>query len=304
MSWMPDAEPALSDRRSCAVLEAVIEPRPRDLGGFEVRRTLPHRDRRSVGPFVFFDHLGPVRFPAGRGMDVRPHPHIGLATVTYLLTGSVLHRDSLGNVQVILPGALNLMTAGRGIAHSERTPPELRAAGAELFGLQSWVALPLAHEEVEPSFQHIAAERLPLVEDRGWKARVIAGAAFGAASPVERLSDWFYVDVSLDAGAAVPLDPDHEERALYIVDGEVEILGEGFAAPRLLLFRAGERIAVAAARNTRLMLLGGAPLDGPRHLWWNFVSSRPDRIEQAKEDWRAGRFAPVPHETDFIPLPD
>ncbi len=304
MSWTPSEEPVLGDMRSCAALEMAIEPRPRDLGGFEVRRALPHRRRQMVGPFIFFDHLGPVRFPAGRGMDVRPHPHIGLATVTYLLKGCVLHRDSLGNVQEILPGALNLMTAGRGIAHSERTPPALRQAGHELFGLQSWVALPRAQEEAAPSFQHIAADRLPVVENRGMRARVIAGSAFGAASPVERLSDWLYVDLTLDAGASAPFDADCEERAAYIVDGEVEIAGVRFAAPRLLVFRPGDTIPITAVRRSRLMLLGGARLDGPRHLWWNFVSSSPDRIEQAKEDWRAGRFDPVPDETEFIPLPE
>ena len=304
MSWQPSEEPVLGDVSSCPALEAVIEPRARDLGGFEVRRTLPHRDRRTVGPFVFFDHLGPVRFAAGHGMDVRPHPHIGLATVTYLFEGCVLHRDSLGNVQEILPGALNLMTAGRGIAHSERTPPQLRPAGPELFGVQSWVALPREHEETAPSFQHFDADRLPVVEDRGLRARVIAGSALGAASPVDRLSDWFYVDLALDAGASAPLDADHEERAVYIVDGEIEIAGERFSGPRLLVFRPGERIAVTAARKSRLMLLGGARLDGPRHIWWNFVSSSEARIEQAKEDWQAGRFDPVPEESEFIPLPE
>ncbi len=305
MSWMPSNDPILGDPQSCDALELVIVPRTRDLGdGFAVRRALPHGKRQMVGPFIFFDHFGPVQFIAGQGMDVRPHPHIGLATVTYLFDGSIMHRDSEGNIQEIQPGAMNLMTAGRGIAHSERTPNAQRANGQKMLGLQSWVALPAGREEIAPSFQHYDAARLPTVADTGFQARIIAGSAFGATSPVEMVSPWFYVEVSLDAGMKVPLDADHEERAVYVVDGEVEIAGERFEGPRLLIFRPGDRITITAIRTTRMMFLGGDALEGPRHIWWNFVSSSKERIEQAKQDWKAGRFAHVPDETEFIPVPE
>ncbi|MBN9599255.1 MAG: pirin family protein [Afipia sp.] len=305
MSWMPSNDPILGDPQTCDALELVIVPRTRDLGdGFAVRRALPHGRRQMVGPFIFFDHFGPVQFIAGQGMDVRPHPHIGLATVTYLFDGSIMHRDSEGHIQEIRPGAMNLMTAGRGIAHSERTPDVERASGQKMLGLQSWVALPAGHEEIAPSFQHYDATRLPTVQDNGIRARVIAGSAFGASSPVETVSDWFYVEVNLDAGMSAPLDADHEERAIYVVDGEVEIAGERYEGPRLLIFRPGDRITVKAARPTRMMFLGGTALEGPRYIWWNFVSSSRERIEQAKQDWKTGRFAHVPEETEFIPLPE
>jgi redox-sensitive bicupin YhaK (pirin superfamily) len=304
MSWMPSQDPVLGDKRSCDALELVIVPRVRDLGGFEVRRALPHGKRQMVGPFIFFDQMGPVQFIAGQGMDVRPHPHIGLATVTYLFDGRVMHRDSEGNALEITPGAMNLMTAGRGIAHSERTPPVARRDGQAMFGIQSWIALPAADEEISPSFAHFDAATLPAMEDHGVRARVIAGSAFGLTSPVARLSEWFYAEVLLEAGARAPLDPDHEERGIYVVDGEIEIAGEKFEGPRLLLFRPGDRITVTAVSRARLMFLGGTALEGPRYIWWNFVSSRRDRIEQAKEEWKSGRFAPVPGETEFIPLPE
>lgn len=284
-------------------IELSIAPRPRDLGGFSVRRALPDDRRQMVGPFIFYDHFGPVQFSPGQGMDVRPHPHIGLATVTYLFDGRILHRDSLENVQEIAPGAMNLMTAGRGIVHSERTPPGPRAAGQTMLGVQSWLALPLAHEETEPSFQHFSADVLPVVEDRGFFARVIAGAAFGASSPVETLSEWFYVELRLAAGASAPLDAEYEQRALYLVDGAVEIAGERFEEPQLLIFRPGAAVSIRALSDARMMLLGGAPLDGRRFVWWNLVSSRKDRIEQAKRDWREGRFPSVPGDAEFIPLP-
>jgi redox-sensitive bicupin YhaK (pirin superfamily) len=257
-----------------------------------------------VGPFIFFDQMGPVQFLAGQGMDVRPHPHIGLATVTYLFDGRIRHRDSEGNALEITPGAMNLMTAGRGIAHSERSPDGARETGEAMFGIQSWIALPEAHEETDPSFQHFDAASLPVVADGGIRARVVAGSAFGRTSPVGMLSDWFYVDVTLDQGAGAPLDADHEERAIYVVEGEVEIAGDLFEAPRLLVFRPGDRISVRATRSARLMFLGGGAMDGPRHIWWNFVSSRKERIEQAREDWKSGAFRPVPGESEFIPLPD
>ena len=305
MSWMPDKDPMLGDKKSCDALDLIIVPRMRDLGdGFSVRRALPHGKRQMVGPFIFFDQMGPVQFMAGQGMDVRPHPHIGLATVTYLFDGRVMHRDSEGNALEITPGAMNLMTAGRGIAHSERTPAGARLGTEGMYGIQSWIALPQAHEETLPSFQHFDAASLPAIDDKGVTARVIAGSAFGKTSPVGMLSEWLYVDVALAAGASAPLDPDQEERAIYVVEGEVDIAGEIFQGPRLLVFRPGDRITVRANSAARLMFLGGAALEGPRYIWWNFVSSRKERIEQAKEDWRSGRFAPVPGETEFIPLPD
>ena len=273
-------------------------------GGFKVRRILPAARQRSVGPFIFFDHFGPVQFMSGKGMDVRPHPHIGLATVTYLFDGSIMHRDSEGNVREIQPGAMNLMTAGRGIAHSERTPDLQRKSGQKMLGLQSWIALPIGREEIAPTFQHYAADDLPVVTDRGVSARVIAGHAFGTKSAVSMVSPWFYIEVSADAGASVPLDADHEERAIYLVEGEVEIANERYESPQLLVFRPGDRITVKAIKPTRMMFLGGDALEGPRHIWWNFVSSSKERIEQAKQDWKTGRFAAVPDEHEFIPLPE
>jgi redox-sensitive bicupin YhaK (pirin superfamily) len=305
MSWQPSTDPVLGDPMSCDALDLVIVPRTRDLGdGFAVRRALPHGKRQMVGPFIFFDHFGPVQFVSGQGMDVRPHPHIGLATVTYLFDGSIMHRDSEGNVQEIQPGAMNLMTAGRGIAHSERTPDVQRANGQKMLGLHSWIALPKDREEIAPTFQHYGADSLPSVQDSGFTARVIAGSSFGVASKVDMVSPWFYAEVSLDEGKTVPLDADHEERAIYVVDGEVEIAGERFEGPRMLIFRPGDRITVRATRPTRMMFLGGTALEGPRYVWWNFVSSSKERIEQAKEDWKSGRFEAVPDETEFIPLPE
>ena len=305
MSWLPSNDPTLGDPKSCDALELVIVPRTRDLGdGFAVRRALPHGRRQMVGPFIFFDHFGPVQFVSGKGMDVRPHPHIGLATVTYLFDGSIMHRDSEGNIQEIQPGAMNLMTAGRGIAHSERTPDAQRASGQMMLGLQSWIALPNDKEEIAPSFQHYGAASLPTVQDKGFRARIIAGRSFGATSPVEMVSPWFYVEVALEAGMSVPLDADHEERAIYIVDGEIEIAGDRYEAPQLLIFRPGDRITVRSTKPARMMFLGGDALEGPRHIWWNFVSSSKERIEQAKQDWKTGRFAPVPNEHEFIPLPE
>lgn len=304
MSWQPDLDPEPGDRKSCEALALVIVPRARDVGNFEVRRALPQARRRMVGPFIFLDQMGPAQMAPGTGMDVAPHPHIGLATVTYLFDGTIMHRDSEGHVQEILPGAMNLMTAGRGIAHSERTPDLPRKSGQRVGGMQSWVALPRALEETAPTFQHYAAENLPVVTDHGLTARVIAGDAFGKRSPVTTLSDWFYVDLILDAGKSAPLDPDYEERAIYIVSGAMEIAGETFEAPQLLVFRPGDRITIKAISPARMMLLGGATLEGKRYIWWNFVSSSRERIEQAKEDWAQGRFKPVPDETELTPLPE
>jgi redox-sensitive bicupin YhaK (pirin superfamily) len=290
---------------SAATFEAIIVPRTRDLGdGFEVRRVLPSAERRTVGPFVFFDQLGPIVLRAGTGLDVRPHPHIGLATVTYLFDGEILHRDSLGTVQPIRPGEVNWMTAGRGIVHSERTPPELRTGGARLFGIQTWVGLPRDREESEPAFAYHAEPALPLLDGDGKRVRVIAGALYGARSPVAVLSETLYADAALAKDARVELPAEYEERAAYIVEGRIAIGSETFAAGRMLVFRHGNRVTLKADGPARLLLLGGAPLDGPRHLWWNFVSSSTERIDQAKADWREGRFPKVPGETEFIPLPE
>jgi redox-sensitive bicupin YhaK (pirin superfamily) len=290
-----------------SAIEVVIVPRASDLGdGFTVLRALPAMQRRSVGPFVFLDQMGPVTLKPGRGMDVRPHPHIGLATVTYLFEGEIMHRDSLGTVLPIRPGDLNWMTAGRGIVHSERTPDALRPAGPSLYGMQAWVALPQEHEETAPSFVHHPATELPVIEGDGRRVRIIVGTLYGQRSPVHTLSETLYADVQLEAGALLSVPADYVERAIYLVEGSLDVAGEAghSEAGRLLVLRSGEEVAVRAGpQGARLMLLGGAPLDGPRHLWWNFVSSSIDRIEQAKADWREGRFAPVPGETEFIPLP-
>ena len=303
MSWQPATEPA-ADRGRCRGLATVISPRPRDLGGFEVRRVLPSLERRSVGPFVFWDQMGPATLAAGRGIDVRPHPHIGLATVTYLFEGEIMHRDSLGSEQVIRPGEVNWMTAGRGIVHSERTPQALRAGGSALSGIQAWVALPRADEETEPTFTHHPASDMPLVEGDGARVHVLVGALYGRTSPVRTFSPMFYADASLRAGASLTLPAEHEERAVHVAAGHVRVAGETFTSGQLLAFRAGDEIVVTAEDEARILLLGGAPLDGPRHVWWNFVSSSQERIEQAKADWKGGRFPPVPYETEFIPLPD
>lgn len=303
MTWLPSADPIAGDTESVDAVELVVVPRARDIGPFEVRRALPDARRQMVGPFIFFDHFGPVQFITGQGMDIGAHPHIGLSTVTYLFDGRITHRDSEQNVQEIAPGAMNLMTAGRGIAHSERTPATDRSGPHALLGLQSWIALPAAQEEVAPSFQHFEGAVLPTVEAPGVHARVVAGSAFGKTSPVQALSDWFYVELNLEAGRTAPLDPDYEDRAVYIVEGEVSIAGDHFEGPRLLVFRPGDRISITAIRTSRMMLLGGATLEGPRHVWWNFVSSSRERIEQAKQDWKMARFPPVPDETEIIPLP-
>lgn len=290
-----------------APLETVITPKSTDLGdGFLVKRALPTARCRQVGPFVFFDQMGPCVLGAGQGLDVRPHPHIGLATVTYLFEGEILHRDSLGVVQPIRPGELNWMTAGRGIVHSERTPPALRRSGSKLSGIQVWVALPEPHEEIEPSFVHHGAAALPLVEGEGLRLRLIIGELAGARSPVTTLSDMLYADVQLTPGARFSVPAQPEERAVYLVEGAIELTpgGERFDAGQLLVLRAGAEAALRTLdAPTRLMLFGGEPLDGPRYVWWNFVSSSRERIEQAKADWRAGRFPLVPGETEFIPLP-
>jgi len=288
-----------------AGIDTVIVPRTRDIGGFDVRRVLPAIGRRMVGPFIFLDEMGPAQLPAGLGMDVRPHPHIGLATVTYLFDGTIVHRDSLGSVQPIVPGDVNWMTAGRGIVHSERSDPELRRAPQRMHGLQSWVALPRDHEETAPEFTHYPGAGQPAMEAEGIRARVVAGAALGLRSPVRAFSDLFYIDLHLAPGARLALERDHEERAAYLIAGAVEIDGARFEPGRLLVFAPRAEIVVAAPAGAHLVVLGGEPMDGPRHIWWNFVSSSQDRIEQAKADWKRDRFGlPVPGETEFIPLPE
>lgn len=274
-----------------------------DLGGFSVARVLPQAALRRVGPFVFFDHLGPSVCEAGQGIDVRPHPHIGLATVTYLFDGGLTHRDSLGTVIDIAPGAVNWMTAGAGIAHSERTPPALRASGHMMHGIQSWVALPAAHAEDAPAFAHHPAASLPSLTFDGARRTLIAGAAFGAVSPVAAVSPLFYVDVEAAAGASVALPTEHDERAAYVVSGAVETGGVRYPAGQMIVFAPGDEILLTAPEASRLMLLGGASV-GDVHIEWNFVSLSMARITAAKDDWRAGRFPRVPGETEFIPLPE
>jgi len=281
----------------------VVAARGRDLGGFEVRRVLPWAGGRMVGPFIFLDQLGPVAFAPGQGIDVRPHPHIGLATVTYLFEGELVHRDSLGVVQTIRPGDVNWMTAGRGIVHSERTGPEKRASGQRMHGLQSWVALPREYEEAEPAFDHTPAAKLPEQDGDGVKLRVIAGRAFGLASPVRVFSETFYVDVAMSVGAALDIPEEYAERAAYVLLGTVTAEGRDFGAGTLLVFTAGSRAQLVAKAASRVALLGGAPL-GERHIWWNFVSSSSARIEQARRQWADGAFPPVPGESEFIPLPE
>lgn len=282
----------------------IIDPKLHDLGGFSVRRVLPHASARHVGPFVFFDHMGPATFPPGRGIDVRPHPHIGLATVTYLFEGAIEHRDTLGFVQTIRPGDVNWMTAGRGIAHSERTPAAERAAGHALHGIQVWVALPRDAEETDPSFHHHDAAALPRFERDGVALRLVVGAAFGQRSPVMTFSDMFYLGAEFPAGSVLRLPPEHAERAVYAADADLLIDGAPLAAGQLAVLPEGTDVEIRAADATRAILLGGARLDGERHLWWNFVSSSRERIERAKADWQAGRFGKVPGDDEFIPLPE
>jgi redox-sensitive bicupin YhaK (pirin superfamily) len=279
-----------------------IAGRARDLGGFSVARVLPAPQRRALGPFVFFDEMGPAVFAPGTGIDVRPHPHIGLSTVTYLFEGGLTHRDSLGTAMDITPGAVNWMTAGRGIVHSERSPAALRAAGHRMHGIQSWVALPVAHEEVEPAFVHHPADSLPRVALAGGEAVVIAGTMFGATSPVSFPHPIIYAEVKLAAGAALALDPAWGERGVYPVAGSGRIDGEALVVGELAVVGAGDAELVAET-PLHAMILGGAPFPEGRHIEWNFVSHSPARIEQAKADWEAGRFALVPGETEFIPLP-
>jgi redox-sensitive bicupin YhaK (pirin superfamily) len=276
------------------------------LGGFEVRRVLPAAGLQTVGPFIFFDHMGPARLAPGAGVDVRPHPHIGLATVTYLFEGEFLHRDSLGTAQVIRPGDVNWMVAGRGIVHSERTPSDLRRkpGGTALHGIQIWIALPKEHEEDVPSFEHHPAASLPERQGEGQRLRLVAGDAFGLRAPVRVFSPMFYLDAVLEAGAVTTLPDDAAERAAYVAEGEVEVEDRCYSTGQMIVFAADARVALRATGNARVMLVGGAPLDGRRHIWWNFVSSSDERIERAKLDWQEQRFAAVPGDDERTPLPD
>ena len=286
-----------------AAIELAIRPGTRDLGEFTVRRALPHRHRQRIGPFIFFDHMGPADFPPGEAINVRAHPHIGLATITYLFAGEILHRDSLGYVQAIQPGAVNWMTAGRGIVHSEKVTDEVRASGQHLHGLQTWVALPTASEEIEPRFEHYPADAIPKAAFDGGRATVIIGDAYGVRSPVRTESETLYVELDLEPGASVAL-PEAGELGVYVVSGRAAVNGEAVEEGTLAALTPGLRGTLSAAVPAKLMLCGGAALDGDRLIWWNFVSSSRERLEQAKRDWQAGRFDPVPGETDFIPLPE
>lgn len=305
MSVLPAKEPKCSEASPEQVVAAVIDARARDLGGFAVRRVLPSAVRRMVGPFTFFDEMGPAIFAPAQGLDVRPHPHIGLATVTYLFEGEIMHRDSLGSAQPIRPGDINWMTAGRGIVHSERTSPAQRQVGSRLHGVQLWVALPLEHEETEPSFRHYPGSTLPEREEDGVRLRVLAGTAYGLSSPVATLSPLFYVDATLAAGSELALTGEHPERAVYVVDGAVRCGTEVAEPGRMLVFQEQAEVVLRPEGATRVVLLGGAPLEGKRNIDWNFVSSSKQRIEQAKRDWKEGRFPKVPgDEVEFIPLPE
>ncbi|WP_341643890.1 pirin family protein [Thauera sp. SDU_THAU2] len=311
MSWNPSIEALFPKAGKLDSIETQIIPRARDLGGFEVKRALPAPARQMVGPFIFFDQVGPAEFLTGGGINVRPHPHIGLATVTYLYHGEFQHRDSLGSNQMITPGAVNWMIAGRGVTHSERATAATRAGKSSLFGIQTWVALPEDAEETNASFEHHGKEELPFLEGEGKQVRLILGSAWGERAPAKTFNEMFYADAVLEPGAALPLPDDHEDRGLYVTVGSVEIAGERFESGRMLVFRPGDAITVRAGeRGARLMLLGGETLSGPRYIWWNFVASSQEKIDAAKQawaqgDWAHGRFQlPPGDDQEFIPLPD
>lgn len=311
MSWNPSLTPGCPDDVGTDAIETLIIPRARDLGDFEVRRALPAPKRQMVGPFIFFDQAGPAEFLTGQGVDVRPHPHIGLGTVTYLFRGDFHHRDSTGANQTIHPGDLNWMVAGRGVTHSERTSAEARSGPNSLFGIQAWLALPEQYEDAAPSFEHFGKSTLPVIEDSGVTARLILGSAYGETAPAKMLSEAFYADVTLTAGSRLPMPDNHEDRGLYIVEGSISVAGREYTSGQMMVFRPGDAITIAAGdAGARVMILGGATLPGPRYIWWNFVASSQERIEQAKADWRAanwgqGRFdLPVDDRDEYVPLPD
>lgn len=300
MSFHTADEPGCSE--FSGAVEFLIEPRPRDLGEFTVRRVLPSPKRRMVGPFIFFDHMGPAEFPPGKGIAVRPHPHIGIATITYLFEGQIMHRDSLGYALPIRPGAVNLMTAGCGIVHSERAGDDLDEHSL-LHGIQSWIALPLEEEEREPAFRHFAAEELPDLTVEDVNVRIIMGEAFNERSPVTTYSDTLYLECVMPAGTSLDMPTDVDERAIYVVSGTVSIDDQAYGEGAMAVMRAQRDVAISAADDSRIMVIGGEAL-GTRHIWWNFVSSSRARIEQAKQDWQSGNFDAVPGDDEFIPLPD
>ena len=282
-----------------------LHPVSHDLGGFKVHRTLPHKERTAVGPFIFFDQMGPAQLPPGEGIDVRPHPHINLATVTYLFAGAIDHRDSLGTYRTIEPGAVNLMTAGSGIVHSERSPTLVRPEGPVLSGIQTWLALPQAREEMDPAFEHVAKDDLPVIQGSNASARIVMGSLWGATSPVTCHSETIYADIALQRGGSLPIDPDADERALYVAEGDASLDGMRLEPQVLYVLRPGISATMRSEAGAHVMLCGGAPMDGPRHVWWNFVSSSRDRINQAKEDWKANRFPLVPDDyVERIPIPE
>lgn len=314
MSWNPALDAHCPDPTDVDAIETLIVPRARDLGGFDVRRALPAPTRQLVGPFIFFDQMGPAEFITDGGIDVRPHPHIGLATVTYLMQGEFQHRDSLGTNQMIYPGEVNLMTAGKGITHSERTSPETRATRHSLYGIQTWLALPEQHEDADPAFEHLGKDALPCLEGEGKSVRLILGNAWGERAPVRTQSELFYADAVLEPSAKLPLPDDHEDRAVYILSGDIAVAGRSLEAGQMAVFRPGEKVSVQAGeQGARIMLLGGATLNGPRYIWWNFVSSSKEKIDEAKHawheaaqsgNWDSSRFPLPPGDNqEFIPLP-
>ena len=310
MSWNPIQNPECPASETNSIKTLII-PRARDIGGFDVRRALPAPKRQMVGPFIFFDHMDPAEFLTGQGIDIRPHPHIGLATVTFLYKGKFHHRDSLGTNQWIEPGAVNLMTAGYGVTHSERVDEDALKQPYSMFGIQSWIALPKDREDHPAEFVHAPMESLPVLNGEGKTVRLILGTAYGESAPVETPSEMFYVDAELQPNAMIPLPQDHEDRGVFVVQGDVAVAGQNFGAGQMMVFRPGDHISLKAGEyGARLMLLGGATLEGPRHIWWNFVASSKERIDAAKEAWRAGdwqhgRFQLPPDDNDdFTPLPD
>jgi len=305
MSFSPCPDPTLGDKKSCQSIDLVVVPRSVDLGEMTVHRALPTVERQMVGPFIFFDQMGPAEFLTNQGIDVRPHPHINLATLTYLLKGEIVHKDSLGTDMVIRPGEVNLMSAGQGIVHSERTSHYHKQIEQTLFGLQTWMALPTDQEEGLPAFTHLSDTQLPVVDAEGITARIIAGSALGADSSLETASPTLYADVTLADGAQLPVATDYIERAIYLLSGAVTIDGNRFEAGQLVILKPHHEVVVKAPKQAQFMLFGGEPMNEPRYIWWNFVSSRLERIDAAKEEWANGKFDTVPgDESEFIPLPE
>jgi len=304
MSFMPGADTDM-DLNCPESVEMVIIPRTSDIGNFEVRRALPFRKKRMVGPFIFWDQMGPGELLTGQGVDVRPHPHIGLSTVTYLLSGTLDHKDSLGSDVRIKPGDVNLMSAGSGIVHSERTGNDIRTAPSKLYGVQSWIAQPKKFEDATPKFDHTSKSDLPKFDNDGVIGRVILGAFDGVKSPVKTQWDTLYVDLVMEENARIQIPKTTEERALYVLEGQVEIGNVTYEPQQTMVLRPGDNVVIKAQTPVRMMVLGGATMDGPRYIYWNFVSSSKDRLEQAKDDWRNGRFPIVPtDDKEFIPLPE